>query len=240
LIMKNISKLTSGLILITSLCLSVNAQTWSGLDASGDEAFYTAGNWVGGVAPVSGAANLVIGSQSTGTLYIDNVSFQAASLTVNSGITFTISNFGAESLTITGGGLIMNGTSLTFAAPVVSGAASTWNINSGSVVFGNAFDLSVGLLTINMAAGTNVTFGAAPTWNGTGINFTGAGVTASSITAPGFAGNIAKVQINGAAAQLSGGNIVPTVIPEPSTYATLAGVFVLGLVASRRRKVATV
>lgn len=231
------TRIISALTLISLAVSSASAQaTWIG--GAGDNDNSNAANWSPAVAPASGTAFAVGNADPLGL----SANYTAPSVTINSGINANILALGGpESLTIGSGGLIMNGASFQMDAILISSASSTWQINSGSVTFTNFFDIQTGLITINLASGTSINFAVAPVWAGTGINFTGAGVTASSISAPNFGpAQIAKVTINGAAAQLSGGKIVPTVIPEPSTFATLAGVMVLGFVALRRRKTVAV
>ena len=212
--------------------------TWTGAEfnGTGDPTFSTGTNWSAGSAP---AANTAIIFSATSLMGLDN-NYTTPSFTVNSGVTADVTNAGSEALTIGGAtGLTMNGVAVNFALPVIGSVTSTYSINSGSVNFQNAFDISGAgaTITINMAAGTSVSFASTPAWFGAGINFTGAGVTASSITAAAnISTNISKIKVNGVAAQLTGGKIVTTAVPEPSTWATLAGASGLVFAVYRRRR----
>lgn len=221
--------LTSAFLLTMSGPLCGQA-TWVG---GGAEPFFDIDeNWLSGSAPTSGAFTV----DASGLIVFNyGAPYAAASVTINAGVSTQMAPNGVDSLNIGAGGLVMNGVGVIFDLPVVSTANSSWFINSGSVSFGNVFDVSVGVLTFDFAPDTTLSFGETPEWTGGGINFIGT-VTASTIEAGSInPANLSKITINGAAVQISNGFIV-SAIPEPATWAVMLGGTALFMVVGRRRR----
>lgn len=218
------------ILLTSSIVLNAGIATWTA--AAGDYMFATAGNWNPASKP-----------QDHDELIIDNVligfdvSFIAHSVKINNGLNVVMVPASAQTLTIESGGLINNG-SVSFQLTVLTTGNQTWQIGSGDVAFTNRLDITSGVVTIDLGVGGTVNFNMSadnPNWNGS-INFIG-NVTDTSIVATGMgltAQNIGKITINNQAVEKIGNYL--TAIPEPSTYALIAGLLALvGVVAARRK-----
>ncbi|WP_438479231.1 PEP-CTERM sorting domain-containing protein [Oleiharenicola lentus] len=235
--MKSLTQLIS-LASLLALPALVSAQSvWT--NAAADFSFSNPANWAGNAVPASGADLSLAISDLVG---LDNGgNFAANSLTIQSGISGMFVSASAETLTLGAGGISNLGLGVDFQSTLLTTATQTWNVGDGTFTIGNTFDVTTGsTLTINVGSGATFLFAMGqpnPDWNGF-INFVGSVSTASlRVTGAGFTTqNLSRITIDGAEAQLVGDQLsAVSAIPEPSTYAMMAGVAALVLAAARRK-----
>ncbi len=207
------------------------------LDLSSDSSFSNPANWSPSVVPASNS-NLLIGV--SGTLGFDSGgSYTASSITVSPGVSSIFAPSGPESLILGSGGITLgSGSALSFQLPVQTSASSAWSIGAASVTFSNLFEIRPGTVSLNISNGGSINFEgpSSPAWTGT-LAITGSG--SFSITAIGFdSNNVDNVTINGSPAMLDGDTLIAA-IPEPGTFASLAGLAALVVGVCSRRKKAT-
>lgn len=212
-------------------CLSYAQATWTNSTDDEPQPISVGANWSTGVLPSAGSA-IIIGVSSW--LGFDS-SLSVSTLTLSPGVSTQFIPLGSDTVTIGSGGLVLGaGSNVSFDLPVISSANSTWSIGGASVAFRAAFDISAGTVSLNLSNGGLVNFASSvlPNWVGT-LAITGTGNF--SVSASAFApANLDKVTINGNPVQLSGGQLVA--IPEPASFAALAGGMVLVGALTRRRR----
>lgn len=174
---------------------------------------------------------------TTGTLSLGSNLANTSSVTVNGGtLTSSVANvnLGAGAVSMSTGAISINGSgtagSFTLAAnQIFSTTGGTLNfdlissvsfdqiIGSGTGTF-NLTNTTLALSGLTSATGTYQLFSGFVSGSFSGLNITG--------LEPGFTGLLDN----------SGLLTVSSAVPEPSTYATLAGVLALGFVSLRRRR----
>ncbi len=163
---------------------------------------------LGGTGTVNGAATVATNGFFGATSVTDNLTF-ANNLTINGTYAWEVSNNGA-----TFDKALFTGTTLSL------GGASAFDISAVGIDFSTGF------------WGTNQSWLVVDNTGAGSVSGTFASLT--GLTGNSF-GNFALVYGSGAGADVTLNWI--SSIPEPSTYAAIAGVAVLGLAAMRRRKV---
>lgn len=234
--MKKLTHLLS-LGILAALPALVSAQSvWT--NSGGDFSFSNPANWSGNAVPVDGA-DLSIATDDL--LGLDHGGhFAANSLAIAAGYTGLFLPASAETLSVGAGGIANLGLGADFQLTLLAVSTQTWELGAGTFTLGNTFDVTAGTaLTINVGSGATFLFAMGtlnPDWNGT-INFTGA-INAATlrVTGAGFTEqNLSRITIDGLQAQLVGDHLSSAAaIPEPSTYAMMAGVAAL-VIAARRR-----
>ena len=253
-----INKLTF-LVALAAVLSTAQAQTiWNNL---GDTFSWSDGlNWSTGVQPVSGAT-IQIGTQpSFDTVVVDTSGpVTVASFAFNNTLTnvVEVALAGAETLQINGA--ITNNSSFTdtFSLPVIAGASAVW---SGPLIFSNNVNIGTTQITLANAitySGSNLNFditnaatygrflgAGTATVTGVTINIGGAYTGVASDTFDFSSGNfsgatLGTLPVLGGSLTWDSSNFlttgVLTVVPEPTTWALLAGSLTVVTVFRRRR-----
>ena len=167
---------------------------------------------------------------------------------------------GANGFTKTGGGTltlsgantyagttIVNAGTLALGASGVIADASALTLAGGTLAQGAGFTETLGAL--NLTASSFITLGdtssklifadSSTAWTSGTLSISGSFVDGSSIQflGAGVGSNLANILINGQTASIDGsGFLSVSAVPEPATYAALAGLGILGFAAYRRRR----
>ncbi len=235
------------------------------IDGAGDPSWSNPGNWSTGAVPTTTAAVVIPATPQFGIIGIDTGATIIGSLTINSGVAgFSFESALGDTLQV--GNITNNSSeTIVFNLPVFAGAASqTWDgpltfnnvidLSTRSVTLAGVVDFNGSDLSLSIANAT--TYGrflgaGNADVNGVTINVTGA-FTGGFVPAEGqsfdftsgsFTGatlNIASLPTLSSGLQWNTTQFISegilTVVPEPSTWAALAGMAVLGVAASRRRR----
>ena len=248
-----------GILAFLSLASCSFAQTiWN--DGAGDQSWSSTGNWNTGVVP--GAATAVqIGTQPTGNaIGIDITGVIVASFAFNNtltAITDITTATGVETLQINGA--ITNNTAFTnsFSLPVFAGGSAVWTgplnftnivgVSTNQITLANAITFTGSSLNFDVTNAT--TYGrflgaGTATVTGVTINIGGAYTGVASDTFDFSSGNFSGATL-GTLPVLGGGLTwnttnflttgVLTVVPEPTTWALLAGSLTTVMIFRRRR-----
>jgi hypothetical protein len=231
-------------------------------DGESDQIWSSPGNWSGGV-PTS-STNVQIGTQPTDNEIGLDTDVTINSLQFNASLTSSvlISPFGSQTLTVTSGITNLDDNTHSLGLPVIVNGNSAW---SGTLIFANNITLGANTVTVNnnvtfTGAFLNITLNSASFGNFTGpgsINFTATEQKISvllgtyiptagdtfTLLGSGFTGaTVGELELPSLGPLLSWnvtnfeslGQI--SVVPEPATVVSLAGLVALGFGALRRRR----
>ncbi|MFA6286508.1 MAG: autotransporter-associated beta strand repeat-containing protein [Opitutaceae bacterium] len=199
--------------ILSSLTLNGTANTIGGAGNLVINAIVADGASSGGFTK-TGAGTVTLNGANT---YTGNTAISAGTLTL--GAADRIAD--TSNLVMSGGTLATGGFSETLGTLTLS-ANSTIDLGAGTsaLVFsdssGTTWGSSITLSFVNFTAGTDTIR----------IGTTSGGLTGAQL---------AEITINGSAATIDSGGFLAIAIPEPSTYAAILGIAVLGFVAFRRR-----
>lgn len=250
-------KITIGLLIFVSVLSPSFAQTiWT--DGGGDNSWLNTANWNPGAVPISTTA-VQIGTQPTGNFVgIDTGGpTTVASFTFNNTLTAPVDVAPLATETLQVNGAITNNSTFTdsFSLGVIAGASAVWSgplnftspvaIGTNTITLSNTITFS-GLSFDITSASTYGRFLGAGTATVTGatINITGAYAGVVNDTFDLTTGNFSGATL-GTLPTLSGSLTwntsaflttgVLTVVPEPATWALLAGSLTTVMVFRRRR-----
>ncbi|CAA6677596.1 MULTISPECIES: PEP-CTERM sorting domain-containing protein [unclassified Lentimonas] len=215
----------------TDLTVGSNLNLGRGNDANGSAVFQTAGTVSLGGMDMSG--NATAGGDSAYTI-------SGGSLTIGSADTFDVGGDGGTG-TLGGGSdvatfsIVGNSATVSATSNILARASSVFNFTLGATGI-DAID-TTGSLNISTGASLNI-FGAAYTGGSGDITiFEAATMTGAfdvaDITVTGFGTEGVDWTLTQNA--LGSGDVVLTIVPEPSTFALLGGLFALTAVMVRRR-----
>jgi fibronectin-binding autotransporter adhesin len=223
---------------------AVTMDATSTIDAGGKTMTFAGLNGVSGSSVLNNGTSLTLGG--SGTYNFGGVIANGGGLTKSGAGTQTLSgiNTYTGATTISGGTLAM-GANNAF-------AVTNFALNGGTFAVGTFTNTTVG--TLALTANSTITLGSGGTfafanssalnWGSNTLSITGTFVDGASIrfgTSSGglTSAQLALISINGGAAGIdASGFLTASAIPEPSTFAVLAGLGVLGLAACRRRRTA--
>jgi len=256
--MKNVA--TIGFLgFLTALTSSFAQTIWT--DGGFDQTWSTTANWNTGILPISTTA-VQIGTQPTANqIGVDTGATTVASFTFNNTLTSAVDiTLFLVGDTLQVNGAITNNSAYTdsFTLPVTSGASAVW---SGPLKFNSQAVIGVNQITLSNA----ITFADSISFDITNVttygHFLGAGtatVTGATINIDGAYTGVANDTFDFTTGSFSGATLgtlptlsggltwnttnflttgVLTVVPEPTTWALLAGSLTTVMVFHRRRSI---
>jgi len=175
---------------------------------------------------ISGTGSFTQTGAGTTTLNVANTYSGLTTVnagTLNLGIANAVKNSATNAIVL-GGGTLQSDFSQNLNLATLSltaGTASTLDLSTGGTfVFADSHSATWG---------SGSTLSIVGTFTSTSVRF---GTSGGGLTS----GQLADITINGSAATIDSSGFLATAVPEPSTFAILLGVAVLGLGAHRRRR----